>query len=182
VLELRHGETDALEELRIRPEAHGRAGVVLADVVDDFELGARLAVLEADVVFLAAALHPAFEVLRQRIHHRDADAVQSAGELVVLVGELAAGVQPREDQLDAAHLLFRMDVDRHAAAVVRDFQRAVLVEHHVDALGVAGQRLIDRVVDDFVGEMVRAAGVGVHAGPPAHRIEPAEYFDVGSGI
>ena len=91
-------------------------------------------------------------------------------------------MQPREDQLDAADFLFRMDVDRHAAAVVRDFQRAVLVQHDVDALGVAGERLVDRVVDDFVREMVRAAGVRVHAGSPAHRIEPAEYFDVGSGV
>jgi hypothetical protein len=164
--------------LRIGPEAHGRAGVVLADLVDDFELGAGFAVLEADVVFLAAALHPAFQVLRQRVHHRDADAVQAAGELVVLVRELAAGVQPREDQLDAADLLLRVDVDRHAAAVVRHFQRPVLVQHDVDALGVPGQRFIDGVVDDFVSEMVGAAGIRVHAGTPAYGIEPAEYFDI----
>jgi hypothetical protein len=47
---------------------------------------------------------------------------------------------------------------------------------------VAGQRLVDRVIDDFVGEMVRAAGIRVHAGTSAYRIEPAEYFDVGSGV
>jgi hypothetical protein len=45
---------------------------------------------------------------------------------------------------------FGWNVDRHAAAVVGDFQRAVLVQHHVDALGVAGERLVDRVIDDFV--------------------------------
>ena len=108
--------------------------------------------------------------------------MQAAGELVVLVRELAAGVQARQDQLDAADLLLRMDVDRHAAAVVRDLQRAVLVQHHVDALGVAGQRLVDGVVDDFVREMIRATGVRVHAGAPAHGIEPAQYFDVGGGV
>jgi hypothetical protein len=75
-----------------------------------------------------------------------------------------------------------MNVDRHAAAVVCDFQRAVLVQHHVDALGVAGQRLVDRVIDDFVGKVVRTAGIRVHAGSSAYRIEPAEYFDVGSGV
>ena len=131
---------------------------------------------------LPPRLHPAFEILRQRVHDRHADAVQAAGELVVLVRELAAGVQPREDQLDAADLLLRVDVDRHAAAVVRDFQRAVLVQRHVDALGVAGQRLVDRVVDDFVREMVGAAGVRVHAGPAAYRVEPAQDFDVGGGV
>ena len=40
------------------------------------------AVLERDVVFLAAAAHPALEVLRKRVHDRHADAVQAAGELV----------------------------------------------------------------------------------------------------
>jgi len=60
---------------------------------DLLELRADLAVLEADVVFLAAALDPALEVFRERVDDRDADAVQAAGELVVLVGEFGAGVQ-----------------------------------------------------------------------------------------
>jgi hypothetical protein len=40
--------------------------------------------------------------------------------------KLSARVQPRQDQLDTADLLLRMDVDRHAAAVVDDLERAVL--------------------------------------------------------
>ena len=64
------------------------------------------------------------ELLRQRIDDGHTDAVQAAGDFVVLVAEFSAGVQAREDQLDAAHLLFRVDVDRHAAAVVRHGQRS----------------------------------------------------------
>jgi len=182
VLQLRHRERRRFEELRIGPEADLRARVVLADLVDDLELRADFAVLEADVVFLAAALDPALEVLRQRVHDGDADAVEAAGELVVLIREFAARMQAREDELDAAHLLFRMDVDRHAAAIVGDFERAVLVEHDVDALCVPGHRLVDRVVDDFVREMIRAARVGVHARPATYRFEPTQNFDVGSGV
>jgi hypothetical protein len=40
-------------------------------------------------------------MLRQRVDHRDADAVQAAGDLVGLVAELSACVQAREDELDA---------------------------------------------------------------------------------
>ena len=122
------------------------------------------------------------ELLRQRIHHGHADAMQAAGDFVVLVVEFSAGVQPREDQLDAAHLLFRMDVHRHAAAVVRHGQGVVLVQDDVDFLGVAAERFVDRVVDDFMREVVRARGVGVHARAAAHGLETGQDFDVGCGV
>ena len=111
-----------------------RAGVALADLPITSSLrvhaGRRL---KADVVFLAAAAHPALEVLRERVHHRHAHPVQPAGELVGTFGELAARVQAREDQLDAADLLLRVDVDRHAAAVIGHLERIVLVQRDVDA-------------------------------------------------
>ena len=49
-------------------------------------------------------------------------------------------------------------------------------------VAVAGERLIDAVVDDLVREMIRARGVGVHARPAAHRIQAAQHLDVGGGI
>ena len=108
--------------------------------------------------------------------------MQSACVLIGLVGEFSAGVQAREDQFDAAHLLLGMDVDRHAAAVVLDFERAVLVKRHADVAAVAGERLVNAVVDDFVSEVVGPAGVRVHAGAAAHRIESRQDFNVGGGI
>jgi hypothetical protein len=50
-----------------------------------------------------------------------AEAVGAAGALV----ELAAGVQPREDDLDHRHLFFRVQAEGDAAAVVVDADRAV---------------------------------------------------------
>ncbi len=107
--------------------------------------------------------------------------MQAAGELVVLVGELAARMQLGEDQLDAGHTLFRVNVDRHATAVVADFQRMVGVQDDLHRFGVAGQGFVDAVVDDFLGEVVRPTGVGVHAGAFAHRVEAREDFD-GVGV
>ena len=143
----------------------------------------HLPVLERDVVFLAAAAHPALEVLRQRVDHRDAHAVQAARELVTGVGgELSARVQPGEDQLDAAHLLFRVDVHRHAAAVVDDLERPVLVEGHFDLAAMARERFVDAVVDDFVSEVVGPTGVGVHARATPDGLESAQDFNVLSGV
>src|SRR6185437_1090761 len=144
----------------IGPEAHGGAGVALADGAHHLEPGVDLAVLEADVVLLAAALDPALQVFAKRVDDGDADAVQAAGEFVGLVGEFSAGVQAGEDELDAAHLLLGMDVDRHAAAVVGDLQGAILEERDVDLLAVAGDRFVDAVVDDLVGQVVGPGGVG----------------------
>ena len=49
-------------------------------------------------------------------------------------------------------------------------------------VAMAGERLIDAVVDDFVRQMIRARGVGVHARAPAHRVQAAQHLDVGGGI
>ena len=43
-------------------------------------------------------------------------------------------------------------------------------------------RLVDTVVDDLVGEVIRPAGVGIHAGAAAHRVETAQDLDVGSFV
>src|ERR1035438_2616634 len=78
----------------------------------------HVAVAKADVVLASAPPYPAFQVRGQGIDDRDANAVQSAGELIASFGELAASMEPRQDQLDTADLLLRMDVDRHAPAVI----------------------------------------------------------------
>ncbi len=173
VLQLRDGELIGVEELRVGPEAHGRAGVALPHGAHHLELRGHGAVLEADVVLLAAALDPALEPPGQRVDDGHAHAVQAAGEPVRLVGELAARVQPREDQLDTAHLLLRMDVDGHATAVVGDLQRAVLEEDDVDLLAVPREGLIDAVVDDLMGQVIGPRGVRVHAGPAPHGLQAA---------
>jgi hypothetical protein len=59
----------------------------------------------------------------------------------------------------------RLDVDRDAATVVADLDRAVVVQRHLDALAVAGQRLVHGVVDDLVRQVGQALGVG---GPDVH--------------
>ena len=47
---------------------------------------------------------------------------------------------------------------------------------------VAGQRFIDGVIDDFLGKVVRAGGVCVHARALAHRVETAQDFNGRGGV
>src|SRR5258708_14997419 len=55
--------------LRIRPEANGGAGFGFGHVTHDLELGSGLAAGVALVVFLAAAAHPDFQILRRSEEH-----------------------------------------------------------------------------------------------------------------
>ena len=55
----------------------------------------------------------------------------------------------------------------------------------LDEGGVAGQRLVHGVVDDFGEQMMQRLFVGaadIHAGPAADRLQPFEHLDVGGGV
>src|SRR5918998_2193140 len=104
-----------------------------------------------------------------------------ARDLVALAAELAATVQLGERDLDAGDLVVRVDVGRDAAAVVDDAAAAVGQQRDVDAVAVAGHRLVDGVVDDLPHAVVEAGGAGgadVHAGALAHRLQALEDLHV----
>ena len=102
----------------------------------------------------------------QGVDHGDAHAVQTAGDGVATASELAAGVQDRHDDLDGGLVLGGVLVDGDASTVVDDLDAAVFLDRDLDVVGVAGQGLVDGVVDDLVHQVVQAAFAGgsdVHA-------------------
>ena len=131
---------------------------------------------------MAVAADLQVQALGERVDDRDADAVQAAGDLVAAaVPELAAGVEDGQHDLGRGALLFLHRLDRDAAAVVGDGAAVVRVQDDADAVAVAGERLVDRVVDDLVDEVMKAARAGradVHAGTLADRFEALEDGDV----
>ena len=73
----------------------------------------------------------------------------------------------------------------NAAAVVGDGEEAVGRQFDVDEGGVAGQRLVHAVVDDFGEQMMQRLLVGaadIHAGPAPHRLQTLQHLDVARGI
>ena len=103
--------------------------------------------------------------------------MQAAGELVVFVGELTARVQTTEDQLNGGNALFRVDIYRHAATVVDDFQRLIGVQDNVHAFGMACQRFVHTVINYFLAQVVWARRIGVHPRAAANRLKPGEYLN-----
>jgi hypothetical protein len=108
--------------------------------------------------------------------------MQAAGVFVILAGKLAAGVKPGEDEFYAGDLLFGMFVDRHAASVVRDFDRTVRVQGNLDERAVTRDRFIDAVIDDFLNEVIRPTRIRVHTGTFPHRIKACEDLDICSVV
>ena len=119
--------------------------------------------------------------LRERIHDRDTNTVQPAGDLVTGFVELAARVQYGHHDFESRLLLCRVPVDRDAATVVLDRDAAVLVEHHCDLVAEAGHRLVDRVIDHLVDQVMETAPAGVanvHGGAFPHRLEALQNLNV----
>ena len=78
-----------------------------------------------------------------------------------------------------------MRIDRNAAAVVGDGDKAVGLHLDLDPVGVAGERLVHGIVDHLGEQMMQRLLVGaadIHAGPAAHRLEPLQNLDVLGGI
>jgi hypothetical protein len=63
--------------------------------------------------------------------------------------------------------------------------KAVGFHLDLDPVGVAGQRLVHGVVDDFGEQVMQRLLVGaadIHAGAAAHRLKPFQHLDVLGGI
>ena len=76
-------ELDLLEDGGVRPERHGRPGPAPGRLAGDLELADRLApVLELEDVVVAVAVDLQDQTGGQGVDHRDAHAVQAAGDLV----------------------------------------------------------------------------------------------------
>ena len=173
-------ELDLRKDSRIGMEKHFRAAA--ARRPDLFRRPKRLPLLESLLPFGAIPADRRDQLFRQRVDDAGADAVETACRLVVVVVELAAGVQHREDDLQRALLARRVLVDGNAASIVLDRdRRTVLVKGHPDVRRMPVHRLVDRVVENLPDEMMQARAADaadVHAGTAANRLEAFEDGDV----
>lgn len=152
----------------------GRVGTVAGEE-------AGLAPVERHRVGLARAVDLDVQALGQGVDHRGAHAVQTARGGVRTTAELAAGVELGEHDFDAGQARSGLDIDRDATGPVANLDAAVAVQHDVDAGAVAGEGLVDGVVDDLPQAVHEPPGVGgadVHARALAHRFEALEDLEM----
>jgi hypothetical protein len=78
---------------------------------------------KADAVLLAPAPDAHLHPFGQRIHHRRADAVQSARDLIAVLVELPPRVKPGQHDLGSGNPLFQVDIGRDATPSEADRKR-----------------------------------------------------------
>ena len=159
----------------------GAGALRVIEIAEHAERLGGFAALEADGVDLAVAINLALEPVGERVGAFGADAVQAAGEFIRAVAEFAAGVQAGEHEFDGGDFRHLVHLDRNAAAVVLDADGAVGVDGDGDVLAVAGQMLVDGVVDHLEHAVVQAAFIGVadiHAGTEADGFKAFEFLDL----
>ena len=168
-----------LENVTVGPERHARAG--LGGFLTLFERGVRHAVRVLLAPHVTVTLNFDLEALRKRVHDGRAHAVQTARDRVAAATELAARVEHRQHELNGGLLLGGVHRHGNTATIVDHAHAAVLEDVHGDLTRVARERLINRVVDDFVHEVVQAAlasRTDVHAWAFTNRLEAFEDGDV----
>jgi hypothetical protein len=157
-------------------------GAALGGIADAADVGLGDAAFVFLVVDLAIAADFDFAPFGEEVHDRDADAVEATGGLVGAFFEFAAELEDGHHAFERGHVaagLFGelgVALDGDAAAIVFYGDAAIDVDRDADRRGVAGHRFVDRVVNDFVHEMVQAALGGV---ADVHRRTFADVLQVG---
>ena len=171
-----------LEDIRVRPESDRGARLLGLLALLDAAWHGALVSLEP---FVPVAGDVGFQPGRQGVDHRDADAVQAAGDLVGTLLELAAGVQNGHHDVDGGDAGRLVHLDGDAAAIVADLDATVLEQAHIDLFGESRHRLVDGVIDDLPHQMVQAPLSGradVHAGTFANGLETFEDGDLRGAV
>ena len=160
------------EDLRIRLEKHSCSRAIWSVVVTNFVkwLGNN-ATLEGDGVHDAILDDLDLGPFRQRIDALDADAVETARDLVNTGIEFSASMQFGHDDFDSrttidGRVVVLHRIQRHAATVITDRAGSIHPDPYDDASGVASHDLIDRVVNDLVDQVMQGVGAratNVHA-------------------
>ena len=154
----------------------------IGELADDGKLLCRDPALEGDVVDLPIAVDVGGEPVGERIHTLRPDPVETTREFVGTLTELAAGVQVCEDKLDGRDPELGMRIDRDTPSVVLHRDRTVAVDRDGDERAMAGEMLIDRIVEDFENGVVQTAlGRGIadiHSRALPHGFEAFEFVNL----
>ena len=147
----------------------------------DFKRHDRVAMFETKNMLLGVAPDPQCQPARKRVDNGNTYAMQPARHFVGILIEFSAGVQLGHDDLRRRDTLLAMNIRWNPAPVVGDRDRTVGIERHRDARSVAGQCLVDGVIDDFIDHVMEPGAIvgiaDIHAWAFAHGIEAAQHLD-----
>ncbi len=146
------------ENFRVGPKLNGCSGDICGSGLG--QRGVRNAILVRLSPATALSFHINGEFLRKGVHHAASDTVQTAGHRVSAAAELSTGVQCGQHNLNRRALLHGVLVHGDATSIVGDADSTIRQHHDIDLVAVTCQRLIDRVIDDFIYQVMKTARTG----------------------
>ncbi len=123
-----------------------------------------------------------FQFFAESVNAGHTHSVQSTRNFVRRGVEFSSCVQLRHYDLGGRNLLsvdFHV-IDRDAASVIDYSDGVISLNRNFNLRGIAGQRFVYGIVDNFVHQMMKSHLSGrsdVHSGALAHRFHPAEDFN-----
>ena len=171
------------KDLRVGMERNGRTTILAFADYLDLRDGLTLAIRLAENLTLAVNLGN--EQGRKCIHARYTHTVQTTRHLVAALVELTTGVEYGHNDLQCRFLLLLVHAGRNTATVIAYGDRVVLANGYVNRIAVASQRLVDRVVDHLINQVVQtllANVTDVHGRTFTHCLQTLQDLDVGRAI
>jgi hypothetical protein len=107
--------------------------------------------------------------------------VQTTGYCVATATKFSSGVKNCQYNFNRRLFLNRVHIHWDSTTVVGDFDPALGGYKHVDVIAVTGESFVNRVVDDFINEVVKTtwtSGADVHTRTFANSLKPFENLDV----
>ncbi len=179
VLEIPRGQ----ENLRIGKE--GDLGARFPGRADHLHLLSGFPLGKLHVIYPPVPAHLHLEMLGNRVHTFGAHPVQSTRYLIGAFTEFSTGMKVHQNQLQGGNLVFGMDIDRNAAAIIGNGAGSIQVYGDRNEGTVTGQRLIDGIVHDLEYAVVQAPFIGIpdiHVRPFANPFQTLEFLDFGGVV
>ncbi len=132
----------------------------------DFQFCDGLATLKALKINIAVLVNFDFEPFGKRIDNRCANTMQTAGNFIPAAAKFATRMQNCKNDRNGRDSRLVVDANRNTAAVVRHADNIAGQNGNVDFVAISRKGLINRVVNDFVDKVVKAARTGradIHA-------------------
>ena len=125
-------------------------------------------------------LHP----FGKRVYAGDTHTVQTAGNLVCVMVELAARMQNGHDDFDGGLALF-VHINRDASSVIGNADAVIGADGDFNMSCVSGESFVDTVVNRFIDQMMQTALTGVadiHARTFPNSLKTFQHGDFRGGV
>ena len=107
--------------------------------------------------------------------------MKTTGILVSSLTEFTTGVQTCQNQFDCRNPELGMDINGNSPSIIRDTNRAILIDRDIDLIAIPREMLIDRVIQNLEDAVMQSTLIRVsdiHSGTLPNGLKTLEFVDL----